>query len=140
MEQELMRIGVSIPDNLLGRFDEIMDKRGYSSRSEGIRDAVRNYILYYEWMSEVEGERLGLITIIYGLHKKGLVRHLNSIQHDHLDLIRSSVQAHLDRDRVMEVMIVRGDAKNIVDFAEKLMASKGVKYLKLTTVLPGLHL
>ncbi len=65
MEQELMRIGVSLPDNLLGRFDEIITKRGYSSRSEGIRDAIRNYILNYEWMNEVEGDRIGIISLIY---------------------------------------------------------------------------
>ena len=56
MEQELMRIGVSLPEKLLSRFDEIILKRGYSSRSEGIRDAIRNYIVHYEWMSDVQGE------------------------------------------------------------------------------------
>jgi len=47
MEQELARIGVSLPENLLEKFDEIITKRGYSSRSEGIRDAIRGYICYY---------------------------------------------------------------------------------------------
>lgn len=50
METELMRIGVSLPDALLGKFDEIIEKIGYSSRSDGIRDAIRSYISYYEWM------------------------------------------------------------------------------------------
>jgi len=59
MEQELTRIGVSLPENLLEKFDEIITKRGYSCRSEGIRDAIRSYIRYYAWMSEVEGERAG---------------------------------------------------------------------------------
>jgi len=35
----------------------------YSSRSEGIRDAIRNYILHYEGRSELEGERIGLTDI-----------------------------------------------------------------------------
>ncbi|HML04802.1 MAG TPA: ribbon-helix-helix protein, CopG family, partial [Methanobacterium sp.] len=48
-----MRIGVSLPDTLLGKFDEIIEKRGYSSRSEGIRDAIRSYISYYEWMADI---------------------------------------------------------------------------------------
>ena len=54
-----MRIGVSLPEKLLSRFDEIILKRGYSSRSEGIRDAIRNYIVHYEWMSDVQGSELG---------------------------------------------------------------------------------
>jgi len=57
-----MRIGISLPENLLNKFDEIIMNRGYSSRSEGIRDAIRNYIVNFEWMSDVEGERVGVIT------------------------------------------------------------------------------
>lgn len=71
MEQELMRIGVSLPDNLLNRFDEIIAKRGYSSRSEGIRDAIRSYILNYEWMSEVEGDRIGIVSLVYDHDQRG---------------------------------------------------------------------
>jgi CopG family nickel-responsive transcriptional regulator len=53
-----MRIGVSLPDNLLTKFDGIIEQRGYSSRSEGIRDAIRSYITHYEWMNDVKGRRL----------------------------------------------------------------------------------
>ena len=59
-----MRIGVSLPEKLLSRFDEIILHRGYSSRSEGIRDAIRNYIVHYEWMSDVQGERVGVISLV----------------------------------------------------------------------------
>ena len=59
-----MRIGISLPENLLGKFDEIIQNRGYSSRSEGVRDAIRNYIVNFEWMSDMEGERVGVITML----------------------------------------------------------------------------
>ena len=65
MEQELMRIGVSLPESLLTRFDGIIEQRGYSSRSEGIRDAIRNYIVHYEWMGDVKGDRVGIITMVF---------------------------------------------------------------------------
>jgi CopG family transcriptional regulator, nickel-responsive regulator len=137
MEQVLMRIGVSMSDGLLGSFDTIVGKRGYSSRSEGIRDAIRTYIQNYEWMSEVEGERFGLVTIIYESDKKGLVNQLAGIQRAYFDRIKSSVQIHLDESSIMELVIVRGDARDIIAFSEKVMAQKGVKYLRLTTVIPG---
>ena len=56
MDDDLSRIGISLPKNLLDRFDEILNYRGYSSRSEGIRDANRKYITYYKWMYDVKGE------------------------------------------------------------------------------------
>lgn len=137
MEQELMRIGVSLPDNLLGRFDDIIERRGYSSRSEGIRDAIRNYILHYEWMNEVEGDRIGVITIIYDHDQRGLVNNLTDIQHDFMDIIQSSVHIHLDHDNCMEIILLRGDGKDVKGFAEKMMSLKGVKHVKLNTITPG---
>jgi len=140
MEQELMRIGVSLPDNLLSRFDEIIKKRGYSSRSEGIRDAIRNYIIHYEWMNEVEGERIGVITLIYEHDQRGLVNNLTDIQHMYTGLIRSSVHVHLDHDNCMEIVMLQGEGKLVKEVAEKMMALKGVKHVKLATISPNTKL
>lgn len=140
MDQELMRIGVSLPDNLLERFDEIIKKRGYSSRSEGIRDSIRNYIIHYDWMNEVVGERIGIISLIYEHDQRGLVGSLNDIQHQYTSLIKSSVHVHLDFDNCLEIIISEGEGKQVKELAEKMMALKGVKYVKLSTVSPHLKL
>lgn len=133
-EQELMRIGVSLPDNLLTKFDDILAKRGYSSRSEGIRDAIRSYIRYYEWTSEVKGGRVGVISLTYNHNQRGLVDALADIQHKHLDVIRSSLHMHVDEEMCLEVVVLQGDVSEVRDVAEGLMALKGVQHLKLTTV------
>jgi|SRR5271157_61775 len=140
MDADLARIGVSLPDNLLERFDEVITKRGYSSRSEGIRDAIRNYILNYEWMSEVEGERIGIVSIIYDHDQRGLVNTIVDIQHDFSEFTQSSIHVHLDHDNCLEIIVLRGDSKNIKDFADKMSSLKGVKYVKLNTVTPGTKL
>jgi CopG family nickel-responsive transcriptional regulator len=140
MEQELMRIGVSLPEKLLSRFDEIILKRGYSSRSEGIRDAIRNYIVHYEWMSDVQGERVGVITLVYSHSQRGLVENLTEIQHDSGDIIQSSLHVHLDHDNCLEVIVLRGEGKDVRVPAEKMMSLKGVKHVKLTTTSMGKEL
>ncbi len=140
MEQELMRIGVSLPEKLLSRFDDIITQRGYSSRSEGIRDAIRNYIIHYEWMSDVEGERVGVITIVYSHHQRGLVDNLTDIQHEFGGIINSSLHVHLDKENCLEVIILRGEGKEVRRAAERMMALKGVKHVKLTTTSVGSEL
>ncbi len=140
MEQDLSRIGVSLPENLLVKFDEIITKRGYSSRSEGIRDAIRGYIRYYEWMSEVEGERVGILSLTYDHSHRGLVASLIDVQHEFSNIIRSSVHVHINHDECMEVLILRGEGKDVKAVAERIMAQKGVKNVKLTTVRPGQEL
>lgn len=132
-----MRIGVSLPANLLNRFDGIISLRGYSSRSEGIRDAIRNYIVDYEWMSQQKGDRVGTITLIFDHSQKGLVGELTDIEHDYSKLIESSLHVHLDEINCLEVILVRGESQDVKNIVEKMMALKGVKHVKLTTTSPG---
>jgi len=135
-----MRIGVSLPEKLLSRFDEMILQRGYSSRSEGIRDAIRNYIVHYEWMSDVQGERVGVITLVYSHGQRGLVENLTEIQHDAGPIIQSSLHVHLDHDNCLEVIVLRGEGQDVRKAAEKMMSLKGVKHVKLTTTSMGKEL
>ena len=137
MEQELMRIGVSLPQNLLTKFDDIIEKRGYSSRSEGIRDSIRTYITHYEWMRDVKGRRVGTISLIYDHTKRGLSNSLADVQHDHIDIIKSSIHVHLDHDNCLEVIILDGEGADVKTVAERIMSLKGVKYVKLNTAPPA---
>lgn len=140
MEQDLMRIGVSLPEKLLNKFDEIILQRGYSSRSEGIRDAIRNYIVNYEWMSDVQGDRVGVITIVYSHTQRGLEDNLTEIQHEFGEIIQSSLHVHLDHDNCLEVVVLRGEGQDVRKAAENMMALKGVKHVKLTTTSLGKEL
>ncbi len=134
VESELSRIGISLPRNLLDKFDEIINYRGYSSRSEGIRDAIRSYITYYKWMSDVKGERQGVITMIYDHDQRGLLTTLTDIQHEFMGTIQASLHSHVTTDRCLEVILVRGDGSVLKSLAERLMSQKGVESVKLTTI------
>jgi CopG family transcriptional regulator, nickel-responsive regulator len=134
LEHDLSRIGVSLPSNLLNNFDKILKTRGYSSRSEGIRDAIRSYIRYYKWMADMTGIRQGVITIVYDHHQRGLIAAITDIQHDYIELIQASLHSHVSHTRCVEVLLVKGDAKEVKEVAERLMAQKGVETVKLTTI------
>jgi len=134
LETDLSRIGISLPKNLLDRFDEIINARGYSSRSEGIRDAIRTYITYYQWMADVKGEREGVITMVYDHDQRGLLTTITDIQHEYHDIIRASLHSHVTHERCLEVILVHGDGEHLKVLTEKMMALKGVESVKLTTV------
>ncbi len=138
MSQVLKRTCMSLPDNLLDQFDEIIAKRGYSSRSEGIRDAIRNYIINYKWMEEIDGERIGTISLVYEHDQRGLVNNLTEIEHAYTGLINTSVHLHLDHNNCLEIIMLQGEGKVIKEVAEKVMALKGVKYVKLNTISPNI--
>lgn len=134
MDDDLSRIGISLPKNLLDRFDEILNYRGYSSRSEGIRDAIRTYITYYKWMADVKGEREGVITMVYDHDQRGLLVTITDIQHEFHDIIKASLHSHVTHNRCLEVILVHGDGSQLKSLAERLMSQKGVESVKLTTI------
>jgi CopG family nickel-responsive transcriptional regulator len=134
MEKKLMRIGISLPGELLDKFDKTLLKRGYSSRSEGIRDAIRTYNRHYEWMQQISGKRAAMISIVYDCSKTGVSNTLAKIQHENMDLISSSVRFHIEADSCFEVIILKGEGEKIVELAEKILSLKGVKHSRLTTV------
>ena len=70
--KELAWIGITLPNDLLAHFNEAIIDNGHSSRSDAIRDALRRYIQYNEWMNDGKGERIGIFEIVYNQVKKGL--------------------------------------------------------------------
>ena len=102
----MMRISMSLPKKLLAEFDEVLKDRGYQSRSKGIRDALSDYILRYQWMNEMEGQRVGVITIIYDHHFTGVMESLADIQHDYRQEINASMHIHMTHKYCMEVIVV----------------------------------
>ena len=136
MEPELMRIGVSLNNSLLERFDGIIYTMGYTSRSEGIREAIRNYIQYNEWMDLVDGKRIGILLIIYDQDKKGLADSLMQVQRENAALVRSAYHTSIDRENFMEIITLIGEGRDIKRMTDTFMSLKGVKHVKLTTVIP----
>ncbi len=136
---ELVRFGVSISAGLLESFDKIIEKKGYHSRSEAIRDLIRNQLVKMEWESEDE-EVAGTITLVYDHHVRGLSNLLLEVQHDYHDLILSTMHLHLDHHNCLEVLAIQGINKKIREIAERLISIKGVKHGQLTITSTGKNL
>ena len=132
-----MRISMSLPNKLLNEFDDVLRDRGYQSRSNGIRDALKDYILRYQWMNDMEGERVGVIAVIYDHHYVGVMESMTDIQHDYRDEIDASLHIHMSDKYCLEVIIVKGDVIYIRELTEKLMRLKGVEHVKLTSAGTG---
>lgn len=130
------RFGVSMEQDLLRSFDELLDKIGYSSRSEAVRDLIRKKLVEEEW-KDTNREVVGIITIVYEHEMRELTESLTSIQHRHYKQIVSTMHVHLDKHNCLEVLIVRGKSATIKEIAERLISTRGVKHGRLTTTTTG---
>ena len=135
MAERTTRFGVSIPNRLLERFDDLIEEKGYSNRSEALRDLIRDFLVEAEW--ESDEETIGTVTLVYDHHVKELSDELNSIQHDMGPAIISTVHVHLDHHMCMEVVLVKGKSSEIRKMADRLIGTKGVVHGKLTAATIG---
>ncbi|HIW01217.1 MAG TPA: nickel-responsive transcriptional regulator NikR [Candidatus Desulfovibrio intestinipullorum] len=128
MEKEkVVRLGVSLPSDLLRPFDRLVERRGYQSRSEAIRDLIRKTLIEEEW-KESASDVAGTLTLVYDHHNRDLPGRLMDIQHDHHDLVVTTQHVHLDHHNCLEVLVLRGPAREIERLADRIIACNGVKH------------
>ena len=123
------RFAVSIDEKLLERFNEFIEKKGYVSRSEAIRDLIRNALIE-ESIGE-DREVFGTITIVYDHHQRELAEKITEIEHGFLDNIISTMHIHIDHHHCLETIAVKGKASVIKELADRITTLKGVKHGKL---------
>jgi len=107
MAKEIVRFGVSMEKSLLKSFDELILRKGYTNRSEAVRDLIRDRLVEEEWRGG-EKEMIGTITLVYNHHTRGLSDTLTDLQHHFHELIISTMHLHLDEENCLEVLAVKG--------------------------------
>lgn len=134
--EELARFGISIPKELLRAFDEYIERKHYANRSEAIRDLIRQKLVEEEWR-ESEDEVAGVITYLYDHHKRELADKLLDLQHVYYDKIITTQHIHVDHERCLEIILVKGKANEIKALADKIQGLKGVLHLNLALTTLG---
>ncbi|HEB37801.1 MAG TPA: nickel-responsive transcriptional regulator NikR [Thermoplasmatales archaeon] len=131
----VVRFGVSLEPELLRRFDKIIRKRGYSNRSEAIRDLIRKALVEEE-ISQPEKKIVGVLSIVYDHDFSDITHKLLHIQHSQHSKVRSTMHIHLDEKNCLEVLVVEGKTSEIKSFADRIQSLKGVKYSKMSLFVP----
>ena len=137
-EDSLVRFGVSMPALLVKQLDEWRQIRGYPSRSEAVRDAVRQSLVEMRWNDneDQKTERIGVVTLVYQHGVRQLSEHLIEIQHHTHTVAIASMHIHLTHENCMEVIVLRGPQDEVATMADHLISAKGVihgKFVPMTT-------
>jgi len=131
----LIRFGVSLEKELLGKFDKQIKGRHYPNRSEAFRNLIRQELVAREWQ---EGREVaGAITLIYDHHKRELINKLTDIQHDFQKVIISNQHIHLDYNNCLEIIAIKGNPKQAQRLTNSLRAVKGIKHATLSMSTTG---
>lgn len=136
MTDTLERFSISMKGDLLRQLDNLVKVKGYTNRSQAISDMVKGSIVEHQGQ-QTEREIAGSITLVYDHHKRNIQALLTKIQHDHGAQIIATLHAHLDHHNCMELLAVRGKARDVKKLADRLQAAKGIKHGKLTVTTNG---
>ncbi len=131
----LVRFGVSLDKSLLQRFDRLIRKKGYRTRSHAFQEFVRQALVTEEWTSSQEVA--ATITLVYHPHQREVVRELVAVQHEAKAQVLAAQHLHLDHNHCLEVLIARGRPQDLRQLADRLKATRGVKFGALNVATTG---
>lgn len=132
---ELIRFGVSIDQDLLENYDRLIGERGYATRSEALRDLIREKLIEQKIETQSGVEALGSLTLVYDHHARNLAQEMGNFQHRFHDIILSVMHLHVSHDDCLEILALRGVVSDIVNLANGLLTLKGIKNGKLFLTL-----
>jgi CopG family nickel-responsive transcriptional regulator len=135
-KMKVTRFSVSLPPPLLRRLDETWKSMHYEDRSKAVHDAVRSFISEFEWMQKESGQITGAVLVLYYLDKPGLLDEIMKVQHQFKNVISSTTHLHLEENKCLEMIAIKGNTKEVRNLTQALMAKKGVKQVKVAALAP----
>ncbi|MBR0648120.1 nickel-responsive transcriptional regulator NikR [Roseomonas terrae] len=124
----MQRLTITLDDETALALDAFMTARGYSNRSEAIRDLLRGPLRDAEAAREPSMPCMAVVSYIYDHRERDLGRRLVHAQHEHHGLGVATLHTHLDHDLCLEVAVLRGAVAEVQDFAQALVRERGVRF------------
>ena len=130
----MQRITITIDDTLVEEMDRLIKARGYQNRSEAVRDLVRAGLVATKSVANRSGECVANLTYVFDRKTRELPKRLANAFQVHHDLSVATMRVALDHDCCMEVSVLRGPTKQVEEFAENVIAERGVRHGRLTVI------
>jgi CopG family nickel-responsive transcriptional regulator len=129
----MQRLTISLDDGIAQAIDEFMEARGYSNRSEAIRDLVRDSLVRSQG-APLTSSCVAAVSYVYDYDGRDLALRLDRAQHDHHDLTISSMRTRLDHRHCMEITLLKGETSAVRKLAETVIAERGVRFGQINLV------
>ncbi len=130
---QVQRVGISLESELLGQFDAFITRQGYTSRSEAVRDLIRDRLTQAR-LGEPQTEAIAAVFVVYDHHQAQLAQKLMELQHSHLLKTISSMHVHIGHHECLEVILLRGKVSEITRLGDHIVSLKGVKLGKVNLI------
>lgn len=123
-------ISITLPGDLLGKFDEFIKTRGYYSRSEAFRDAIRNLIEESELARLEAGTVAATIMTTCEYKRTDVDQKITQVRHEFDDVVVENMHRHIAEKYCLEVFIAEGNYQRILDLIGRIRGIRGIQQIK----------
>jgi CopG family nickel-responsive transcriptional regulator len=119
-------VSISLTDQNLVDLDNIQGQLGLTGRSEAIRAAIRSLMTEMKDRKEMKGRVDGVLIAI---NRSSCSENIHEVYHENHHLITTHVHNHLGGNKCMNVMVIGGEADQVVKVLEMFERLEGIAYL-----------
>ena len=131
----MVAVSITVPGNLLKEFDSFLKTRGYYSRSEAFRDALRSLMSEFELVEKESGRVAATIVATYEYSRKDVTTRLIRLTCDCDDVVIESLHRHLGDHQCLSVFVAEGTVQRIRSLAGRIRAMHGIEQV-ITMLIP----
>ncbi len=128
-------VSITLPSQLLRKFEEFMELRGYYSRSEAFRDAIRNLMSEWEFQRLKNEKVAATIMVTNNQSQKEVNLKMAKLRHEFEDIIVENIHRHLNHKYCLEIFIVEGEHSRVLELTGRIRGMKGILQIK-TVFMP----
>ena len=124
----MQRITISFDDALGTELDELARQKSYVSRSEAVRDLVREGLARWQDEKIAGAHCVANLSYIFDRRVRSLASRLAEMQHANHDLVASGTVVRLDHYHSLESLILKGSTEAVRSFADRVRSERGVRF------------
>lgn len=121
-------MSVSLNDDIMNEMEKLQKLLGFSGRSEIVRAGIRNMLSEEKQRNDLTGVLHSLLLVI---HDEKSDDEISNMRHSYDKLINTHLHSKIDRDRCLEIFLLRGEAEEIRHMTREFQANKKMDNVKL---------
>jgi CopG family nickel-responsive transcriptional regulator len=127
-------VSISMPGELLDKLDLFVKEAGYSSRSEVIRQVLREALSDYALTRTQKGWVMATATVVFSREEENVNPRLTTIRHEFDDLISGNMHLHMRGNYCVEIFIIEGSAERVLDLLTRIRSIRNIQQVRYTMI------
>ena len=121
-------MSVSLNEDIMNEMDKLQKTLGFSGRSEIVRAGIRNMLSEEKQRNDLTGLLHSLLLII---HDEKSDDEISNMRHSYDKLINTHLHSKIDRNRCLEIFLLKGEAEEIRLMTKDFQSNKKMDNVRL---------